>query len=82
MPAVSKHQQRAMCMALAARKGDLEVSKLKGTALEIYNSDMTNKQIEDFTVMKEHVELSEYTRETMKDLSKYITEAKKEVLHL
>ena len=43
MPAVSKKQKTAMCMALAARKGDLEVSKLKGAALELYNSDMTNK---------------------------------------
>ena len=53
MPAVSKEQQTAMRMALAARKGDLEKSKLKGAALEIYNSDMTNKQIKDFTVLKE-----------------------------
>ena len=45
MPAKSKAQKTAMCMALAARKGDLEVSKLKGAALEIYNSDMTNKEI-------------------------------------
>lgn len=53
MPAVSKEQQTAMRMALAARKGDLEKNKLKGAALEIYNSDMTNKQIKDFTVLKE-----------------------------
>ena len=53
MPSTSKHQQRAMCMALAARKGDLPVSKLKGAALDIYKSDMTDKQIEDFTVLKE-----------------------------
>lgn len=52
MPAKSKAQKTAMCMALAARKGDLEVSKLKGAALEIYNSDMTNKEIEEFTVME------------------------------
>lgn len=54
MPAKSKEQQTAMRMALAARKGDLEVSKLKGAALEIYKSNMTNKEIEDFTVLKEN----------------------------
>ena len=31
---------------------DLEVLKLKGAALEIYKSDMTNKEIEDFTVIE------------------------------
>ena len=78
MPAVSKHQQRAMCMALAARKGDLEVSKLKGAALEIYKSDMTNKEIEDFTVLKESVGIIQYINEgTMTSLSDFITESKK-----
>jgi hypothetical protein len=74
MPAVSKKQKTAMCMALAARKGDLEVSKLKGAALEIYNSDMTNKEIEDFTVLKEHVGITEYINSEMQGLSQYITE--------
>ena len=55
MPAKSKAQQTAMRMALAARRGDLEVSKLKGAALEIYKSDMTNKEIEDFTLLKENL---------------------------
>ena len=54
MPAKSKEQQTAMRMALAARRGDIEISKLKGAALEIYKSDMTNKEIEDFTVLKEN----------------------------
>lgn len=53
MPSTSIKQQRAMCMALAARKGELKVNQLKGAALEIYNSDMTNRQIEDFTKLKE-----------------------------
>lgn len=76
MPAVSKKQKTAMCMALAARKGDLEVSKLKGAALEIYNSDMTNKEIEDFTVLKEHVCITEYINSEIKELSQYIKESK------
>ena len=79
MPAVSKKQQTAMCMALAARKGELEVSKLKGAALEIYNSDMTNKEIEDFTVLKEHVSLSEFLKEGLKDITEYLNESSKDV---
>jgi hypothetical protein len=72
MPATSKAQQRAMCMALAARKGDLDVSKLKGAALEIYKSKMTNKEIEDFTVMES---LRKYTNRNMKNLKDYINES-------
>lgn len=73
MPAKSKAQKIAMCMALAARKGDLEVSKLKGAALEIYNSDMTNKEIEEFTVMEN---LKNYINKNMKNLTEYINESK------
>lgn len=73
MPAKSKAQKIAMCMALAARKGDLEVSKLKGAALEIYNSDMTNKEIEEFTVMES---LSKFINKNMKNLTEYINESK------
>ena len=72
MPAKSKAQKTAMCMALAARKGDLEVSKLKGAALEIYNSDMTNKEIEEFTVMES---LQNYINKNMKSLVEYISES-------
>lgn len=78
MPAVSKEQQKAMCMALAARKGDLKVKDLKGAALEIYKSDMTDKQIEDFTVLKEgFIKISEYIIEgkTMKSITEKIKES-------
>ena len=70
MPATSKKQATAMRMALAARKGDLEVSKLKGAALEIYKSDMTNKEIEDFTV----IESLKYYINNIKNLTEYILE--------
>lgn len=76
MPAKSKAQKTAMCMALAARKGDLEVSKLKGAALEIYNSDMTNKEIEEFTVMES---LQTYINKNMKNLVEYILESSQEL---
>lgn len=77
MPAVSKEQQKAMCMALAARRGDLKVKDLKGAALEIYKSDMTDEQIEDFTVLKEgFINISEYIIEGkyMKSLKQKIKE--------
>ena len=74
MPAKSKAQKTAMCMALAARKGDLEVSKLKGAALEIYNSDMTNKEIEEFTVMES---LQAYLNNRLLNLSESILSSTK-----
>lgn len=58
MPSTSKAQQKAMCMAYAARKGKLNKSELKGAALDIYNSDMTDKQIKDFMVLKESTNIS------------------------
>jgi len=48
MPAVSKEQQAVMGMALAARRGEMKVSELSDTALKIYKSDMSDKEIEDF----------------------------------
>ena len=78
MPAVSKEQQKAMCMALAARRGDLKVKDLKGAALEIYKSDMTDEQIEDFTILKEgFIKISKYIIEgkTMKSITEKIKES-------
>lgn len=73
MPAKSKAQQTAMRMALAARKGDLEVSKLKGAALDIYNSDMTNKEIEEFTVMENDLKI--HLTNNLSNISIYISES-------
>ena len=53
MPATSRSQQRLFCMALAVRKGDLARSKVSKSVLDIVDGDMTNRQIEDFTVLKE-----------------------------
>ena len=47
MPSVSKAQQRAAAMALAAKRHMFPVSKLKGSALQMYKS-MTAKQLEEF----------------------------------
>ena len=50
MPSKSKSQQRLFCMALAVRKGDLKRSEVDDSVLNIVDSDMTDKEIEEFTV--------------------------------
>ena len=58
MPAVSKSQQRLFGMALAVRRGERKRSEVNGAVLDIVDSDMTNKQIEDFAKtkgLKEHL---------------------------
>ncbi len=66
MPAKSKSQQRLFSMALAVRRGDLKRSDVFKSVLNIVDSDMTDKEIEDFTVLKEC---------RMKSLFQYIIEA-------
>jgi len=51
MPAKSQKQAKAARMALAAKRGRLSPSKLKGAAKEMYN-DMTESQLRDFTIFK------------------------------
>jgi hypothetical protein len=47
MPAVSKKQQQAMAIALAAKKGEMPKSKLKGASKEMAKS-MTKTQLKEF----------------------------------
>jgi hypothetical protein len=47
MPAVSKAQQKAAGAALAAKRGELKVSELKGASKDMYES-MSEKQLEEF----------------------------------
>lgn len=63
MPAKSKSQQRLFSMALAVRRGKLKRSEVYQSVLDIVDSDMTDKEIEDFTV-----------RESMKSLLEVINE--------
>lgn len=61
MPAKSKSQQRLFGMALAVRRGELKKSEVDDSVLDIVNSDMSNKQIEDFAKtkgLKEHLILN------------------------
>jgi hypothetical protein len=58
MPAKSKSQQRLFGIALAVRRGELKKSEVGDAVLDIVNSDMTDKQIEDFAKtrgLKEHL---------------------------
>lgn len=68
MPSTSKSQQRLFRMALAVRKGDLKRSEVSKAVLGIVDSKMTDKEIEDFTVLKEY---------RMKSLIQYMIEANK-----
>jgi len=47
MPATSKAQQAAAGMALAAKRGEMDPSELKGAAKEMYDS-MSEDQLKDF----------------------------------
>lgn len=69
MPATSKSQQRLFSMALAVRKGELKRSDVYKSVLDIVDSDMSNKEIEKFTVLKEN------NKHTMRSLFDYIVEA-------
>ena len=51
MPAVSKVQQKAAGMALAAKRGELSPRKLKGSAKEMYET-MTIKQLREYAKTK------------------------------
>lgn len=46
-PAKSKKQKEAACMALAAKKGEMPVEELRGTAKEMYQ-DMSQSKLADY----------------------------------
>ena len=46
-PAISRSQQKAAALALAAKRRKIPVSQLKGSAKAMYKS-MTASQLEDF----------------------------------
>ncbi|KAB1087738.1 DUF3008 family protein [Neorhizobium galegae] len=51
MPAKSKAQQKAAGAALAAKRGDMKKSELKGASKDMEKS-MNEKQLEDFASTK------------------------------
>ena len=52
MPAQSKAQQALMGMALAVRKGEMSRDEVDDKVLDIVDSDMSTKDIEDFAKTK------------------------------
>ncbi len=62
---VSISQQQAAGAALAAKRGDIDPSTLKGASLEMYKS-MTEKQLRDFA-KTEHKGLPEKVKEAVED---------------
>ena len=62
MPAKSKAQQALFGMALAVRRGELKRSDVDKSVLDIVDSDMTNKEIEDFASTKRK-SLQDYIKE-------------------
>ena len=58
MPAKSQAQQRLFGMALAVRRGEMKRSEANDSVLDIVDSEMTDKQLEDFAKtksLKEHL---------------------------
>jgi hypothetical protein len=51
MPAKSQAQQRAAGAALAAKRGEQKVGKLKGASKSMYDS-MSERQLDDFASTK------------------------------
>ena len=51
MPAKSQAQQKAAGAALAAKRGEVPKSKLKGASLEMYET-MSEKELDDLASVK------------------------------
>jgi hypothetical protein len=51
MPAKSKAQQKAAGAALAAKRGELPETKLKGASRQMYKS-MTEKELDELATVK------------------------------
>lgn len=51
MPATSKAQQKAAGAALAAKRGEIDVSELQGASRDMYES-MSEAQLEEFAATK------------------------------
>jgi hypothetical protein len=68
--AVSKKQQKAMGVALAAKRGDIPKSKLKGSSKEMVK--MSEKDLKDFASTKHKGLPEKKKKETVKNLEESI----------
>ena len=62
MPAKSAAQQKAAGLALAARRGEVPISRLKGAAKEMAQS-MTEAQLEEFAATRRKGKPEHVTRQ-------------------
>ena len=65
MLAKSKAQQQLFGMALAVRRGEMKRSEASKDVLDIVDSEMTDKEIEDFASTK-HKGLKDHIKESLK----------------
>lgn len=65
MPAKSKAQQQLFGMALAVRRGEMKRSEASKDVLDIVDSEMADKEIEDFASTK-HKGLKDHIKESLK----------------
>lgn len=70
MPARSIAQQQLFGMALAVRRGEMKRSEVDDEVLDIVDSDMTDKQIEDFAKTK-HKGLKKYV-ESLRPITDFL----------
>lgn len=66
MPSKSKAQQSLFGMALAVRRGEMKRSEVNDDVLDIVDSKMSNKQIEDFAKTKTK-NLPDHLKESLKE---------------
>ena len=73
----SQAQQKAAGMALSARRGDTAVSKLKGAALELYNGEITTKELRNLAKLGQKVKQHKSKEpKHLKSLPGHVTPAK------
>jgi hypothetical protein len=73
----SQAQQKAAGMALSARRGDTPVSKLKGAALDLYNGEITTKELRNLAKLGQKVKKHKAKEpKHLKSLPGHVTPAK------
>ena len=73
----SQAQQKAAGMALSARRGDTAVSKLKGAALELYQGEISTKDLRNLAKLGQKVKQHKSKEpKHLKSLPGHVTPAK------
>lgn len=73
----SQAQQKAAGMALSARRGETRVNKLKGAALDLYNGEITTKELRNLAKLGQKVKQHKSKEpKHLKSLPGHVTPAK------